>query len=355
MISHYDQSGELTMKAALYTGVGRIELREVEWVPPPLGHVSLATKQIGICGSDLHNYYGHWEPERDFAMGHETCGVVAALGKGVTGLGIGDRVAVECFSHCGRCSYCRRGHYNHCLERRSVSHREHGGFAEYSNAHASALCRLPDEMSFEDGALVEPLAVAVRAVARAGAGHRDRVAVLGGGTIGLLCLAVARAAGVGETLITVKYPQQASVAREFGADHIVDIGTTDIRDYVAELTGGTGVDAVIETVGGGANFDHALATVRRLGTVVLVAGYSQPLEVDLARAVRSEATITGSNCYAYSGMETDFQVATDLLVSGRVEASRIITHRFPFSEVAEAFEVAADKGSGSVKVHLQQP
>lgn len=344
-----------TMTAALYTGVGRIELREVERLPPPPGHVSLATRQIGICGSDLHNYYGEWAPSPDFAQGHETCGVITDLGEGVTGFEVGDRVAIECFSHCGHCVYCRQGHYNHCLERRWVSHREHAGFAEYSNAHASALFKLPGEMSFEDGALVEPLAVAVRAVARSGAGHRDRVAVLGGGSIGLLCLAVARAAGVAETLITVKYPQQARVAREFGADHVVDIGTTDAREVIADLTDGMGMDTVIETVGGGANFDLSLAAVRRRGTVVLVAGYTKPLEVDLTPAVWSEAIITGSNCYAFSGMETDFQAAIDLLASGRVEASRIVSHRLPFSEVAGAFAIAADKGSGSVKVHLQQP
>ncbi len=344
-----------TMKAALYTGIEQIGVKDVPRIPPPPGHVALATRRIGICGSDLHNYFGEWPTSLDFALGHETSGVVVELGEGVTGFEVGDHVAVECFSHCGHCVYCRKGHYNHCLERRAVSHRQHAGFAEYSNAHASALFKLPKEMSFEDGALVEPLAVAVRAVERSGAGPRDRVAVLGGGTIGLLCLAVAKAAGVGETLITVKYPQQARVAREFGADHVVEVGTTDAREYVADLTGGMGMDVVIETVGGAANFELSLAAVRRRGAVVLVAGYTKPLEVDLAAAVWSEAIITGSNCYAYSGMETDFQIAIDLLASSRVEASRIVTHRLPFSEVAAAFEIAADKASGSVKVQLQQP
>ena len=209
-------------------------------------------------------------------------------------------------------------------------------------------------MSFEQGAMVEPLAVAVRALARAGAGYRDRVAILGGGTIGLLCLAVARAAGAGETLITVKYPQQAQLARDYGADHVVDIGSSDVVDYVSDLTDGLGMDVVIETVGGAANFDAALELVRHHGTVVLVAGYSKSLEVDLGRLVGSEATVTGSNCYGYSGIDTDFDTAIELIDTGRVDAARLVTHRFPLADIAEAFRVAADKSSGAVKVQLHR-
>ena len=344
-----------TMKAASYTGVEKIEIREVERLAPPPGHVSLATRQVGICGSDLHNYFGNWPTASEFALGHETCGVIAEVGSGVTGFEVGDHVVVECFSHCSRCVYCLKGDYNHCVDRRWISTQQHGGFAEYSNAHSTGLFKLPKDMSFEDGALVEPLAVAVRAVERATAGPRDRMAILGGGTIGQLCLAVAKAQGVGETLITVKYPQQAKMAKDFGADHVIDISRADAREFIDDFTDGTGMDAIIETVGGADNFNLSLATIRNRGIIILVAGYHKPLTVDLARAVWSEAIITGSNCYAYSGMKTDFQIAIDLLASGKVRANRIVTHRFPFTDIAQAFEISADKESGSVKVHLQQP
>jgi len=342
------------MKAAIYTGIGQIGVQEVERLSPPPGYVTLHTKQTGICGSDLHSYFGQWDQSHTLAAGHETCGIVAQIGEDVTGFQTGDVVAVECFSHCGRCVYCRKGLYNHCLERKWVSHNTHGGFAEYTTAHASGLFKLPEGMSFEEGALVEPLAVSYRAVGRSGATYRDRVAIIGGGTIGQLCLAAAKAAGVKETLITVKYDQQARLAKELCADHVVRIGETDLREYVKDLTGGLGMDAVIETVGGGGNFDDALAIVRRRGTVVLVAGYHKPLEVDLGRIVWSEAVVTGSNCYGYSGMDTDFQAAIDLIRSGRVEAAKLVTHRFPLEEISEAFKVAADKGSGAIKVHVCQ-
>lgn len=341
-----------TMKAALYSGLRQIGLHEIERLPPPPGYVLIKTRQVGICGSDLHNYYGEWPPSHSFAQGHETCGDVVELGEGVTGLQVGDKVAIECFSHCGECIYCRTGHYVHCLKRKWVSDNTHGGFAEYTTAHASALFKLPPGMNDEEGALVEPLAVGVRALAQAKATHTDRVAVIGGGTIGLLCLAVAVANGVKETLITVKYPQQAELAKALGATHVVNITQTNVRDVVKELTDGIGVDVVVETVGGARDFDDSLAIARKRGTVVLVSGYHKPLTVDLSRLVWSEVNVVGSNCYGYSGMTNDFQQAIDLITSGKVAVTHIVTHRFPLSEITHAFQIAADKESGSVKVHV---
>ena len=341
-----------SMKAALYSGLRQIGVREVERIPPPPGYVQIATKQVGICGSDLHSYFGEWAQSDTLALGHETCGVVTELGAGVTGLQVGDTVVIECFSHCGHCVYCQTGQYNHCVERKWVSENNHGGFAEYTNAHVSGLFKLPASLSYEEGALVEPLAVGVRALAQARATYQDRVAVIGGGTIGQLCLAVAKANGVKETLITVKYPQQAQLAKDLGADHVVNVNDSDVKAVVKELTNGLGMDAVIETVGGAAQFDDAMAIVRKRGIVVLVAGYFKPLEVDLSKIVWSEALVTGSNCYGYSGMQTDFQMAIDLIAQRRVDATKLVTHRFALDQIAEAFAVAADKHSGAVKVHV---
>jgi len=342
------------MKAAIYQGMQDIALQEVDRTDPAPGFILIDTRTTGICGSDLHNYWGHWPPSLTAAQGHETCGVVAEMGAGVENLAVGDKVAVEVTSHCGQCLYCRKGLYNHCAERIVSWHGGHGGFAEYTTAHASAVFKLPDSMSFEEGALVEPLAVCVRALAQAGAGHRDSVGVIGGGTIGLSCLAVAKAIGVRETLITVKYEQQAQAARAFGADHVVLLGEQSVRDYVADYTADYGLDAVVETVGSAAAFDDALEIVRKCGTVVLVGGYFEPLHVDLAKIMAKEPVVTGSNCYAYSGMATDFDVAIDLIASGRLDVRRIVTHHYPLSEIEKAFRVAADKRTGAVKVHVVQ-
>lgn len=344
-----------TMKAALYSGVEKIAIHEVERQPPPPGHLVVAMRQVGICGSDLHAYWGHWTQTPGRAQGHETCGVVAEVGEGVEGFDVGDHVAIEVFAHCGKCLYCQTGNYNHCVNRKGISHNMHAGFAEYTTVHHSGVFKLPPGMSYEEGALVEPLAVAVRALAQAHATYQDRVLVIGGGTIGLLCLAVAKAIGVKEAMITVKYPQQARLAHEFGADHVIDITQQDVQEFIKGHTDGLGVDAVVETIGGGNNFDEAMACVRRRGTVVLVAGYYKPLEVNLGRIVTTEAIVTGSNCYGYSGLTTDFQAAIDLISSGKVAPTKIVTHRFPLDEITEAFATAADKRSGAIKVHVLNP
>ncbi len=346
--------GQNCMKAAIYTGIRQIEIQEVAQSEPAPGYVLLDTQTTGICGSDLHNYFGEWQPAPGIAQGHETCGVVAAVGPGVIGFQPGDLVVTEVASHCGECVYCQQGHYNHCVQRKIGWDGGHGGFAEYTTAHASSVFKLPENFSFEQGALVEPVAVCYRALTQARASFQDRVAVIGGGTIGLLTLAVARAVGVKETLITVKYPHQAAIARNFGADHIVNIADTNVREYVADHTNGLGMDVVIETTSSAAAFNDSLAIVRRRGTVVLVGGYHQPLEVDLRKLVWSEPLVTGSNCYAYSGMVKDFDAAIDLIATGKVDPTPIVTHRFPLDQIAEAFAIAADKSTGSVKVQVTQ-
>jgi 2-desacetyl-2-hydroxyethyl bacteriochlorophyllide A dehydrogenase len=341
------------VKAAIYEDIEKIVLKDVETSAPQPGYVVVDTKCSGICGSDLHNYFGEWSQSHTHAQGHEVAGVISEIGEGVEGFAVGDKVTMECFTHDGTCDFCSRGQYNHCTGREWFSGDGQGGFAEQTTMHQSSLFKVPDDMSFEEAALVEPLAVSHRAVMQAGATHRDRVLVIGGGTIGLLALAAAVAAGVRETAITAKYPQQIDVAKALGADHVIDVSDTSVVDYVKDWPDG-GVDCVIETVGGGQNFDDSLSCVRKRGSVVLVAGYFEKLEVDLRKIVWSEATVTGSNCYAYSGREKDFDAAIQLISSGAVDPTKIVSHRMPLDEIVEAFRIAADKQSGSVKVHVVQ-
>ena len=342
------------MKAAVYTGIREIEVQEIDRVPAASDYVVIDTKVTGICGSDLHAYYGEWPQSPGEAAGHETCGVVVEVGEGVEHVQEGDRVVMEVTSNCGRCLYCRKGQYNHCVKKHVSWKGGHGGFAEYTNVHASTVFRLPGDITYRQGALVEPPAVCYRAVMRAEPSHQDRLAVIGGGTIGLLTLAAAKAAGVRETLITVKYDQQAEIARHFGADHVVDINDTDVREYVRDFTDGHGLDVVVETVGSAQGFDDALGMIRPQGTVVLVGGYHKPLEVDLSKIMNLEPIVTGSLCYSYSGMVTDFDAAIELIGTGAVDAERIVTHDYSLDETPEAFRVSSDKNTGAVKVHIVQ-
>ncbi len=337
------------MKAAIYKGEKAIELESVEKPAPEPGYVLLEMKNCGICGSDLHSYHGEWG-QSSTASGHETTGIVAQCGEGVTNVEVGDRVCVECFSHCGECRFCKTGKYNLCQNLRGTSGGGHSGFAEYVLAHSSSLFRIPDGMSFEDGAMIEPLAVSYRAFRRTEADAQDAVLVIGSGTIGLLAVAAAKASGVRRVIASARYDHQADLAVELGADNVIRVPDQNVREEVLKVINGTGVDAVVETTASAAGFNDALAAVRKDGSVVLVGGYHKALEINPGRIVGGEIRLTGSSCYGYSGMRKDFEWSSDLISSGRVAVSKLVTHRFPLDEIKKAFEIAADKKTGSIKV-----
>jgi L-iditol 2-dehydrogenase len=339
------------MKSAIYHGEKTIGIEDVDIPVPGQGYVLLQMKYCGICGSDLHSYFGQWGQSAT-ASGHEVSGVIVKCGEGVTDFKEGDRVCAECFSHCGKCRYCETGHYNLCNNLRGTSGGDHSGFAEYVIAHSSSLFCFPDSMSFEDGAMIEPLAVSYRAFNRTEADCQDNVLIIGSGTIGLLAVAAAKACGVHSVIATYKYEHQAKIALELGADKVIQAQEENIRDEIMKLTKGFGVDAIIETTASADGFNQAMSVIRKGGSLVLVGGYHKPLEVNLGRIVGSEIQVTGSSCYGYSGMKKDFEWSMDLIISNKVLANKLITHRFPLSDIKEAFKVAADKNSGSIKVMI---
>lgn len=341
------------MQAAILKNTENVQIEDVDYVKPDEGYLVIDTQSSGICGSDLHAYRGI----RDFseqAGGHELAGIVKEVGDGVTLFQVGDRVVVEAISGCGECIYCKQGIYNVCQNLTGFKGKGHGGFAEYTTAHESSVFKVPDNMTFEQGSLIEPLAVCYRALMESGATSQDRVAIIGGGSIGLLCLAVAKAIGVKETLIVVKYPQQAEIAKAYGADYIVNISDTHVQDYCTEITDGMGFDVVIETTSSESAFNDAVSIIRRRGTIVLVGIYTKPLSVNLNNIVVWEVNIKGSICYSHSGIHNDFEATIDLIASGKVDPTKIITHRFPLDEATEAFKIANDKSTGSIKVNIYQ-
>ena len=340
------------MKAAIYKGEGTIKVESAEKNTLKPGYVLLGMRNCGVCGSDLHSYFGHWGRPSSKASGHEVSGVVAECGEGVINAKVGDRVCVECFSHCGECRFCMTSRYNLCENRGSASGGGHAGFAEYVLAHSSSLFHLPEGMSFEDGAMIEPLAVSYRAFRRSEADAQDTVLVIGSGSIGLLAVAAAKASGVRRVIASARYVHQADVAKELGADDVIRVPDQDVREETRKITDGRGVDAVVETTASAEGLNDALSAVRRGGSVVLVGGYHKPLEIHPGRIVGGEIRVTGSSCYGYSGIRTDFAWSADLISSGKVAIGKLITHRFPLDEAEEAFRIAADKKTGSIKVQI---
>ncbi len=345
-----------SVAAAFFDGDNRLAIRQVELGPPQAGEVLVDVRACGVCGSDLHQFVGRW-PRPAFIPGHEIAGIVAEVGPGVTGVAVGDRVCVEPFVYCGTCRYCLTGRYFQCLHMGFLTLTAHGGFAENLLAPYYAVYRLPAEVGLELGALAEPLAVAVHG-ARVGAiSAADGVLVLGAGTIGLMCVAAARAMGARDVYITARHPHQAQAARGLGATAVL----SPDRETLLQQLGQTlpaGPDVVMEAVGSAAGtFQQALELAGKLGRIVLMGGNTTRMDgIDLTPVINKELVIYGSGCYSQIGVRRDFEVALEILAAQPEAFTPLITHRFSLAQTQAAFETALDKaGRGAIKVMVVIP
>lgn len=336
------------MHAAFCVEPKRFELREIATPAPGPDHVLIRVRNCGICGSDLHYFHGSL-PVPGVCPGHEISGEVAEIGAAVTNLHCGDRVAVEPLIVCHRCPACRTGDYQLCRQFQLLGTQADGGFAEYVCMPASAVFPVPVELDFPVAALTEPTAVCVHGVRLAGVRLGDRVLVLGGGSIGLLSVLAARAAGATEVWITARHPHQRELAQRFGARVFGDDQTDEVASHAYDHP----VDVVIETVGGGADtMNDALLCVRPGGTVVTLGVFTGAVELRALFLVLKEVRIVGSLTYGRAGVRADFDIALDLLRRHRDLVAPLVTHRFPLAQIETGFAVASDKAQRSVKVSI---
>ncbi len=339
------------MRAAFCPAPGRMELRDVPTARAGSGEVVVRVRSCGICGSDLHWFHGGF-PAPAVCPGHEICGQIASLGEGVEGLRVGDRVVVEPLVVCRECSYCRTGNYQLCPRFQVLGLMRPGGFADCVAVPAYAVYPAPAGLDDALAALCEPTAVCVHGVRLAGIGIGDRVLVLGAGTIGLLSLLAARAAGAAEVAVTARHTTQADMARRLGATHVFSTtreGSAERDAFAAALP----IDAVIETVGGAADtLNEAIGAVRPGGTVAVLGVFTAPPSLAALALVSKEVRLIGSLTYGRAGPRTDFEVALQLLERRRDEAAQLITHRFALDEIQRGFEAASDKAGGAIKVSI---
>src|SRR5437867_8806885 len=334
------------MRAAFIAGKENIGVREIDMPTPAGDEVLVRVRACGICGSDLHFYHGVFPGNPSISPGHEFAGEVAEVGQEVSGFEEGQRVLVEPIRRCQECAFCRTGGYHLCRKHMLLGTFAPGGLAEYVSVPAYTLYPLPDDLDFELGALVEPLAVAVHGVHLVDLAFGERVLVLGSGTIGLFSMIVARAAGASEVISTYRHDHQGEAALAAGASRT-------IRD--SELTGleKEGIDVVIETIGGNApTVAQALGAVRPGGRISVLGLFPGAVQLGGLALILKEVTVVGGITYCRPGLHSDFDVAIGILRSDPERARAVITHRFPLNEVAQAFATAADKGTKSLKVHV---
>ena len=320
------------------------------------GEVVVRMDSVGICGSDVSYVYkgeiGHFVVRAPMVLGHESSGVVHALGEGVTELRVGDRVAIEPGVPCRRCELCKRGTYNLCPDVVfCATPPVHGNLCRYYR-HAADFChRLPDSVSLEEGALMEPLSVGVHACRRAGVQAGHRVLVCGAGPIGLVSLLAARAMGAVEVVVTDISASRLQLAAKLGAQHTLLVDSKDapaLAERVAALLGGHQPDVTIECSGAESSIQLAIHATASGGVVVLVGMGPAVVSVPIIHAATREVDIRGifryANCYP---------TAIELVRRGVIDVRPLITHRFPLEQSVEAFETARTGAGGAVKVMIK--
>jgi 2-desacetyl-2-hydroxyethyl bacteriochlorophyllide A dehydrogenase len=329
------------MKAAKYKKPYFIKLEEV---PIPIvkeDDILIEVYESGICGGDLHRFKGIYKIPK-YTDGHEFSGIVKDIGTDVKGIEVGEKVTVEAFNYCGQCSYCRQGLNHLCPEWTFLSEVGPGGYGEYALVKAKSIFKLPANMSFEKGALIEPLAVAVHSVRKTSISYPQEVLIIGGGTIGLCGILASKAFGVTPSIL-IKYIQQERIAKNFGAKNIFVVNKDEIpKDYFS---------AVIDTTASEQALKLAFIAIKKGGTICLLGSYTDSVNVEAGQIIDKEIKILGSLCYNHKGLFSDYEISAKLINESE-EILQIITHKFQLKDINKAFKTAIDKSTGAIKVHL---
>jgi len=323
-------------------------LRERADPEPSSGEVVVAIHAAGICGSDVHGYVGATGRRRPgIVMGHEAAGVVVRVGEGVASVGIGDPVALRSILACGSCEPCRRGRPNLCADRMVLGMHLDGAYADCVLVPERLVLPLAQTLSFEEGALIEPLSVAMHAVNRTPFDILDFVVIVGAGTIGLLTLLAARLRGAGSVVVTDRSPHRLAMARALGADLTIDVDASDPVAAIGAATGGRGADAVFEAVGVSATVQQSLAVARPGGQVTWIGNSAPRVELGMQELVTRELTLRG----AY-GSDDEFDVAADALATGRLDVRELIERVAPLEDGPHIFRELGEGRLDAVKVIL---
>jgi (R,R)-butanediol dehydrogenase/meso-butanediol dehydrogenase/diacetyl reductase len=333
------------MKAAVWHGRRDIRVEQYPDPPPPgRNEMRIRVDWCGICGTDLEEYVNGPlyipvdRPDKltgrkaPMVIGHELVGTVVERGPGVTEFDLGDRVAPDTLLFCGECWYCARHLVHQCQKLAILGLMTDGGCAEYVNAPVRMCYSLPATIPSETGALAEPAAVAVRAVRTGGVKLGDTVAIVGGGTIGLLCLQVALLSGAASVYVIEPHESRRRIARSLGAAQTVDPTAVNPEVALMDLTCEAGADVVLECGGNPATMRLAPLLARPQGTVVIIGLHNEPVGLNLFPVVCREITIKGSFSHIY---DVDFAEAVSLLGAGKLIAEPLITARIGLDDAIE--------------------
>jgi len=329
------------MKAAVYYSLGDIKIEDIPKPKISQDEILVKMKACGICGSDLMEWY--LKSRAPLVLGHEPSGIVAEAGNKVEDFKVGDRVFVHHHVACLTCHYCTRGSYTMC-EQFGKTHIIPGGFAEYFKVPTPNLqidtLNIPDDVSFEEATLIEPIACCIRAMRKCNVQPSDVVAIIGAGSSGIINTMLLKNSVASKIIVSDIVDYRLKVAKRFGADLTINPKSEDYVDKLKSVTEGRGADLVIVTAPSVEAFSEGIRACRKGGTLCLFAPTSPEVQARISphKLFFSEITIIPS--YSTSHVET--RMALEMIMPGRVKAKELITHRFPLTHTQDAFKTAVE-------------
>lgn len=342
------------MKAAVMEGIGKMGFEERDIPAPKANEVLVKLDYVGICGSDLHYYetgaIGDYVVEPPFVLGHEPGGVVVEVGEDVKHLQVGDRVALEPGKTCGHCEFCKQGKYNLCPDVIFFATPPVDGVFQEYVAHEADLCfKLPENVSTLEGALIEPLAVGFHAAIQGDAHLGQKAVVMGAGCIGLVSMMALKARGVSEVYVVDIMEKRLEKALELGADGVINGAKENVVERAAQLTGGKGMDLVVETAGTEITTRQAIQIAKKGSNIVLV-GYSKTSEMTLPMSLVLDKELTFKTVFRYRHI---YPLAIDAVASGKVNLKGIVTDIFSLDEAQKAMDYSVNNKADIVKAVIK--
>ncbi len=350
-----------SMKACMLTGVNQFAIREIPVPTPGPSEVLCRIKAIAICGTDPEIVKGkhlnrNWPPEFPFVLGHEWSGEIVKLGEGVSGFMVGDRVAGEAHKGCGHCANCLKGQYTLCLNygKGETGHRHYGftnpgANCEYNAYSIKAIRKIPPSLSFPHAALLDTAGVALHGIKLIGITPGGTVAVFGPGPIGLCAMQIAKGLGAKNVVMVGRAPR-LSVAKEIGANHVIDFEKEDPVARIMEITQGLGADEVLECSGAAVTPGQSIDCVKKGGKIDLI-GFYDDEHADIpsiTKLVVNEILITGSRANPNVSDEV-----IRLFQAGVLKGDKVVSHRFPLEKYAEGFDTFVNRKDGAIKVVIE--
>ncbi len=339
------------MKAAVMHSTRNIT---IETLPvPTIDHdeVLIKVMAVGICGSDLHYYthgrIGKYVVEKPFILGHECAGEIVAIGSSVHEFKVGDRVAVEPGVTCGHCEACKEGRYNLCPDVQFLATPPvDGAFVQYIKMRKDFVFSIPDSLSYEEAAMVEPFSVGIHAAMRTKLQPGSTVAIMGMGPVGLMAIVAAKAFGAATIIVTDLEPLRLEAAKQLGATHVINVKEQNPYDEILSITNGKGVDVAWETAGNPSALQAALSSVRRGGKLAIV-GLPAQNEIPLNVPFISDNEIDIYGIFRYANT---YPKGINFLASGIADIKKLVTDKYSLEHTKEAMERALNYKNECVKI-----